>query len=1125
VTSPRILLLESSPFGIDLGDDRHRNKRFCGRVGRAHSPRVETPSRRRDRDGRSVAVPRPDLVSVRSERSAVTRGILVVCVAALPFGLWARPAAAQAVRATVLGTVTDRTGAVLPGATVNVTSTETGLVQTTVGDSQGHYTVTNLLPATYDIEASLSGFQTVLRRGVRLVVGSESVVDFTLGPSGVQETVTVTADVPVVETVSVALGTVIEQKQIAELPLIDRSYSRLIALAPGANEVPPATAGGQFQQFFGRQPQYTVSGARPEGQVFLMDNTNVQNYWNRGSGSGQLGTTLGVEAIAEYQVLTNTYSAQFGGNGAAINAITKSGTNQWHGSVFEYFRDDGLDASNYFDKLLARPDPTFQKNQFGGSSGGPLVKGKAFYFVTYEGLRQTVGQTQAITVPDANARNGIINGVNVGVNPAMAPVLQLFPLPTRQTPAQAAQGIGRVDVTNESPGHEDYFVGRFDYTITPAANLFLRYTMDRASVFEPNSGSPIPLWNSDDDTSNHYVTAELRQAVKPTMANTVRFGVTRTKEEATRTDLDNGLLIFFPGRQSGAVNPGSGVVGVGGNQVLPFTQRQTRYIVGDDLVWTGAGHSVTLGAEFERQLTFVNLPLFGDGSWTFPSLTAFLQNQPSLFLGALPGATDAARNIDEWRLTSYAQDQWRLGNRWTLNLGLRYDPRAIPTLDKAAALVDLAQSTGFTPITEAFSRNPTLHNWEPRVGVAFDPFADRKMSIRAGYGIFHSPITANRFGPAYALNPPFALGAQVRLPFPPFPVFPTPNPSASQISQSQALDYDMQDSPRLHQWNVNVQREILRSTSVTVAYVGSRGDHLQRQRDTNPVMPRTLPDGTVVYGTRSGAQTISNARVNPQFGALVSANSFARSDYDSLQAALNRRFSRDVQAQLSYTLSRCRDTSSGNSLFEGGTAATNPYDEGYDYGPCQIDRTHNLRASAIYQLPFTANAFVSGWQLSAIVSAVSGAPFTPLVGFDQSGLQTGGTQRPNLAAGRSLEEAVTGGQLDTVCGCIVNYFDPAFFTLPAAGTLGTGVGRDSLRAPGLLTVDFAVSKNVNFGNGSYLQFRAEVFNLFDRVNYGPPNPAIFIATADGAAAYNPNAGQMTSAGPPRQVQLGVKLVF
>jgi hypothetical protein len=216
------------------------------------------------------------------------------------------------VRATVLGTITDRTGAVLPGATVTVTNTETGVVQSSVADSQGRYTVSDLLPAAYKVDASLSGFQTVVREGLRLVVGTQAVVDFTLGPSAVQETITVTAAAPVVDTVSVALGTVIEQKQIAELPLLDRSYSKLIVLAPGANEIPAATAGGQFQQFFGRQPQYTVSGARPEGQVFLMDNTNVQNYWNRGSGSGQLGTTLGVEAIAEYQVLTNTYSAQFG---------------------------------------------------------------------------------------------------------------------------------------------------------------------------------------------------------------------------------------------------------------------------------------------------------------------------------------------------------------------------------------------------------------------------------------------------------------------------------------------------------------------------------------------------------------------------------------------------------------------------------------------------------------------------------------------------------------------------------------------------------------------------------------------------------------------------------------------
>jgi outer membrane receptor protein involved in Fe transport len=1045
-------------------------------------------------------------------------------VAALSWAT-AAGASAQAVRATVLGTVTDRTGAVLPGATVQVTNTETGVMQSTVADSQGRYTVTDLLPAAYTVEASLPGFQTVVREGIRLVVGAQAVVDFTLAPSAVQETITVTATAPVVDTVSVALGTVIEQKQMAELPLIDRSYSKLIVLAPGANEIPAATAGGQFQQFFGRQPQYTVSGARPEGQVFLMDNTNVQNYWNRGSGSGQLGTTLGVEAIAEYLVLTNTYSAQFGGNGVAINAITKSGTNQGHGSLFEYYRNDRFDASNYFDTLLGRPDPTLEKNQFGGSFGGPLVRNKAFYFVTYEGLRQTLGQTQGINVPDANARSGVINGVNVGIHPAIAPVLQLYPLPTRQTPAQAAQGIGRVDVTNETPADENYFVGRFDYAIAGSTNLFVRYTGDVASIFEPNSGSPIPIWNSDDNTANHYVTAELRRIVTPTIANAIRLGVTRTREQATRTDLDNGLLVFFPGRLSGIVNPGSGVASVGGNQVLPFEQRQTRTIVGDDLIWGTGGHSLKFGVEYERQATFVNLPLFADGSWTFPSLTAFLQNQPSIFLGALPGAADATRNIKEWRITSYVQDEWRVRNRFTLNLGLRYDPRSIPTLDKAAALVDLAQSTGFTTISEAFSRNPTLANWEPRVGVAFDPFANQKTSIRAGYGIFHSPITANRLGPAYSLNPPFALGAQVRLPFPPVPVFPTPNPAASQISQMQALDFDMGDSPRLHQWNANLQRELFSGTSVTLAYVGSHGDHLQRQRDTNPVTPRTLADGTVVYGSRSGAQTISNPRVNPQFAALVSANTYAKSDYHSLQAALNRRFSANVQSQLSYTLSRCRDTTSGNSLFEGGTAATNPYDDEYDYGPCLIDRTHNLRASAIYQLPFKANAFVTGWQVSAIVSAVSGAPFTPLVGFDQAGLQTGGTQRPNLAAGRSLEDAVTGGQLDLVCGCITGYFDPTFFTLPAAGTLGAGVDRDSLRGPGLLTVDLAVSKNVSLTGGAYLQLRAEVFNLFNRVNYGLPNPAIFIATADGSAAYNPNAGQITTAGAPRQVQFGAKLVF
>lgn len=324
---------------------------------------------------------------------------------------------------------------------------------------------------------------------------------------------------------------------------------------------------------------------------------------------------------------------------------------------------------------------------------------------------------------------------------------------------------------------------------------------------------------------------------------------------------------------------------------------------------------------------------------------------------------------------------------------------------------------------------------------------------------------------------------------------------------------------------MNVQREILSNTSVTLAYVGSHSDHLQQQRDVNPVLPRTLADGTVIYGSRAGTQTVSNPRLNPVFAALTTGNTLSTSSYHSLQAALNRRFEKGIQSQVSYTLSRCRDTSSGNSLFEGGTVATNPYDLNYDEGPCLIDRTHNLRASVVYQLPFHGNWLAEGWQVSTIVSAVSGAPFTPAIGFDQSGLQTAG-QRPNLAAGRSIENAIAGGTVDATCGCISQYFDPTFFTLPAAGTLGTSVGRDSLRGPALFTADLGLSRNVTVSSrGAYVQLRFEVFNLFNRVNYGSPNPTIFIATADGGAAYNPTAGQISTALSPRQMQLAVKLVF
>src|SRR5690242_9680757 len=327
--------------------------------------------------------------------------------------------------ASVLGTVTDSAGAVVPGASVQVKNIATGRVQEVPTDEQGRYTIADLSIGEYEAQASLAGFQTTVRRGITLTVGAQVIVDFSLSVGRTQESVTVESQVSQIDTVSTAVAAYVEAKQINDLPLNGRNFTDLVALVPGV------ASGSQIGQgaanlLYGVENNFSVSGARSEGQAYLLDSTNIQGFWNHGSGSGVMGTTLGIEAIAEFSVLTNTYSAQFGGNGAVVNAVSKTGTNSFHGTAYEFLRNSALDARNFFDGAK----PAFRQNQFGGSFGGPIKKDKLFFFVNDEELRKALGQTMVALVPDADAHRGIVNGVSVPINPAIAPILALYPLPT-----------------------------------------------------------------------------------------------------------------------------------------------------------------------------------------------------------------------------------------------------------------------------------------------------------------------------------------------------------------------------------------------------------------------------------------------------------------------------------------------------------------------------------------------------------------------------------------------------------------------------------------------------------------------------------------------------------------------
>ncbi|PYS06000.1 MAG: hypothetical protein DMG17_33210 [Acidobacteria bacterium] len=445
-----------------------------------------------------------------------------------------RQAKAQATNGIISGTVIDASGAAVPGVTIQVKNVNTGVTRTVLTNEQGRYRVPDLLVGAYEVQGALPGFQTVVQRGIPLTVGSERVVDFSLQVGQPETTVTVEGEIAQVDTTSTAIASLIEQKQIADLPLNGRNYTQLIALAPGVQQAAPGTSG-----FYGRGANFSVAGARPEGQAFLLDNTNVQDFWNHGPGSAVLGTTLGVEAIAEFSTQTNTYGAQFGGAGAAINAVTRSGTNQFHGSVFEYFRNSVLDARGPFDgpKL-----PTFRQNQFGASLGGPIRKDKTFFFANYEGLRRGLGLTRVTFVPDANAHNGILPGLNpIPLSPLIQQLLTYYPIPNNSV----GGGLGRYSVVATQVGNEDYVLGRVDHMISATDSVFARYIRDRADFTDPFSGSNLPLWPETHRTGNHYATIEERHIVSSAVVNLARFSFVRTREGSNLNDNLPGLS-FYP---------------------------------------------------------------------------------------------------------------------------------------------------------------------------------------------------------------------------------------------------------------------------------------------------------------------------------------------------------------------------------------------------------------------------------------------------------------------------------------------------------------------------------------------------------------------------------------------------
>lgn len=1052
---------------------------------------------------------------------------------------------AQSGTATISGTVSDKQGAVLANTKIVVTNIQTGVSTHSATNGNGAYSVGSLPIGTYQVEAERDGFKTSVGGPIVLTVGQEATVNLELAVGQVSEKVDVSADVPTVETNSSSIGWLVGDNQVRDLPLNGRNFVQLTLLTPGVQPVPQETTEGASSLVpfgFGSPQRFSVAGGRPQGQLFLIDGTDTAGVWGNGTGANLVGTTLGVDGIAEFEVLTNTYTAQYGGNGATVNAAIRSGTNSFHGSGYEFARNSAMDARNFFDPLSgALP---FSRHQFGGTFGGPIRKNKTFFFANYEGLRQSLTVPVTSVVPDQNFRNGILpcsqttatcqpgDLVNVGVDPNVASYLKTFPAPNG---AELGNGSALNNSGLTQPLHENYGVIRVDHNISTSDSLFGSYIIDDADLIARQD----PVTTDDDTQRNQYLTFEERKVISPTMLNVGHFSYVRSNINVqTRY---NPNLSVVPGSNALGRIGVTGLATIGINDTAK--EVVNRFTFRDQLSWTRGRHSLQFGMEVVRHYIDANIPIVNGGLVVYnglslfgvePAFQAFLLNHPLAFVGVPITANDSSRQIRHTNLSPYIQDKFQLNRRFVLNLGLRYDFETNPVEadDKLYNLINPLTDAGFTQVPKAFAHNVTKWNFEPRFGFAWDVFGNQKTAVRGGFGAFADLPLEMQVQIAYLFNPPIYNVTQI--------LFPTiPNPFGSGLTVGlpgggQQTTYNPKMNDYIMQYNLNLQQEVLPHTVLTLGYVGSRANHLFIGQETNPCVPtQVLSDGTLVrdYGTNPSACPATN----PKLGNIVMRYAVGTSNYNSLQAALDRGFGKTLQFRTAYTYSKCLDYGSyytGNDSIgpNGQTAGLQAgnlanVNRNIDYGPCDFDLRHNWTSNLILQLPFTGNRLKEGWQLSFITSVHSGTPYSVYDAIDRANVGAGAAaanaERPDLVPGANSNPTKV-----RITPLGVFGFDPSAFQPQPLGFFGN-LGRNTMVAPGVRDIDFSIAKNTRITEGTSAQLRLDIFNLANHTNFGFPNAALYVGQDPaGNVTPNPAAGQITSTvTTSRQIQLSAKFVF
>jgi Carboxypeptidase regulatory-like domain/TonB dependent receptor len=1062
--------------------------------------------------------------------------------------LQAGPISAQVGSANLSGRVTDPSGNAIVGAKVQAVNTATNAAYPTQTNEVGLYNLPSLPPGLYRIVAEKEGFGGSVRPDVELHVAANVSIDFALQVGKVEQTLTVEGGAPLVNTTSSALGGLVDARQLEDLPLNGRNYIDLTLMQPGVTQDVNEQKNGIYAGSW-----FSSNGSPIRSNNFLIDGAIMQDQ-NAGSTADFAGRTLGLDGIQEYRVITNALSAEYGLTmGSQTVMVSKGGTNQFHGSVFDYLRNDVLDAANYFDKPVAangfRRLPSFKRNNFGASFGGPIRKDKTFFFVAFEGVRERLGVTNILNVPatacHAPAGATVWNGTGtqpagsigpctqLGANPSgagtnsvkvasvTAPLLALFPSPNLPN--------NQATLPYTQPDSDNFGQVRIDHKFSPNDSLFGRYTImdDTIALSLPFSD----YFTNPKLTRHQYLTVSEDHIFSSWLLNSFRLSYSRTAANRFGTNtLTDPQYQFVPGSQF----PGIGQLRVGGLTAFgpsanpKSLTKQDIYTGSDDLTASHGKHSLKFGARVDRYRIYGLNPTGAQGTLVFGGLSTFLSGRPSSFSGVTSGSI-LDRTYQFYILGFYTQDDWRVAKNLTLNLGLRYEPAPgyYNEVHGISSTLVNRLSDAKPTVGPLFANNPTLHNFSPRLGFAWDVFGNGTTAVRGGAAMLYDVGNLVDAFNIIKSQPPFSAGTSLNIttPLTSLPVIVPPSAASTDFWM---FDYNMKQS-RLYTENLTVEQQLPLSSVLSVSYAGSRGIHLIGNQEGNPNIAQPMagvPGGLFWPSTQ--------VRQNPNWGTmnLIAAN--RDSIFHALEVNVLKRMSKGLQFQSSYTWARSIDNAQGgrNDCTASSAVGSNPYDPRFDRGPSCFNATQTWSFNFLYSLPSPKfdhsflETLTGGWGIMGIFRTHTGFPFNVWETTERArsgyfaGTATPPVDRP------SWNPAFTGS---VITGGPTQYYNPNAFILQPVGTLGN-VGRNSLTGPGYSQLDFALRKDTKthlLGEQGGVEFRAEFFNLLNHPNFAEPNSAVFTgALANATEAPISSAGQITSTvGTSRQIEFSLKLTF